>query len=565
MIYINFIAILRRRKRIIFFKKNLFRLACTGLLAMILIISQAQLLYAFEAHVINVTAEIVNDVPEINPPGGRFCSDDSVSAELTVTLAGAEIYYTIDGSDPICGDHGILYENPFAIYSGAIVKARSCHGGKQSIIMSWVFDFSKDYCHYEDFLKINKVYYDVDGEHGEEYYNEWVEIYNPADIPIDISGWIIGDNGSEDIIPASGHIPAHGFAVITGSSTTWGYWDIPAEVIKIVLPDGKIGNGLANNGDRVILKKPDGTEVDAMSYGSDIYGFNPACPDVAEGHMLGRQPNGYDTNQASDWKDFALPDVTVIIPNGGETWWVGGTYTIEWTAANHNGDDSDLTVDIYYSADSGATWANIVKGTENDGKYSWKTPLFLDGYYVPSSRARVKVAATDHTKNFMLTSWDMSDADFCPPIDYDLITPEELKWLEENGLLDNSAGQNDSGGNGGGASQNNGLELGTEPAGDNTASSTDNQLNSDSNAGEQSDEPANSADEPAKENDLTGDTDEDSGEPDNPDGGASAVDGADGAAADNSAANSEDWETGSQELPPDTVINIIYNNESISE
>lgn len=522
------------------FKKSLFKLACAGLLAVILVISQAQLLGAFEAHIINVTAEITNDVPAINPPGGQFCDDDSVLAELTVALAGAEIYYTIDGSEPLCGSHGALYENPFAIYAGAIVKARSCHGDKQSVIMSWVFDFSEEYCHYEDFLKINKVYYDVDAGHGEEYYNEWVEIYNPTDTPINISGWIIGDNGSEDIIPDSGSVPAHGFAVITGSGATWGYWNIPAEVIKIALPDGKLGNGLANDGDRVIIKKPGGEEVDAMSYGGDTYAFNPACPDIAEGHILGRQPNGYDTNQASDWKDFALPSVTVIIPNGGELWWIGGTYAIEWTAVNHNGGGNDLTVDIYYSADSGATWANIVKGTENDGEYEWKIPLFLGDYYVLSQQARIKITATDYTKNFMLAGWDISDADFCPPIDYDLITPEELKWLEENGLLGDST-INDSA---------------ASSTDDIVASSTDN-LNAvnetaDSAGGnEQSEELNNSADEPAKENDLTtGDIDENSDEPDSPGGG-----GADG---DNSTDSGEDWETGSQEFPPDTAITLVY-------
>ena len=29
--------------------------------------------------------------------------------------------------------------------------------------------------------------------------------------------------------------------------------------------------------------------------------------DVPEGHMLGRKPNGYDTNQANDFVDLAVP------------------------------------------------------------------------------------------------------------------------------------------------------------------------------------------------------------------------------------------------------------------
>jgi len=241
-------------------------------------------------------------------------------------------------------------------------------------------------------IKINKVYYDVDGEHGSEYNNEWIEIYNPLDNPVDISGWIIEDNNSTDIIPSSSPIPAKGFAIISGSSSTWGYWDIPAGVVKIVLADGKIGgDGLDNDSDRVILKMPNGSgiEDDAMSYGEDTYAFDPPCSDVAEGHILGRVPTGVDTNQASDWQDLGLPSVTVTNPNGGEVWWIGRTYTLGWTATNPNGDDNLLTIDIWYSADSGATWANIVTGEYNDGAYNWRVPLFLNGYYVVSSYARI--------------------------------------------------------------------------------------------------------------------------------------------------------------------------------
>ena len=39
--------------------------------------------------------------------------------------------------------------------------------------------------------------------------------------------------------------------------------------ISVALGSGSIGNGLANGGDRVILKNPGGADVDAMSYGTD--------------------------------------------------------------------------------------------------------------------------------------------------------------------------------------------------------------------------------------------------------------------------------------------------------
>jgi len=279
-------------------------------------------------------------------------------------------------------------------------------------------------------IKINKVYYDVDAEHGSEPGNEWIEIYNPLDNPVDISGWTIADSTSTDTIPTSAPIPAHGFAIITGSDTTWDYWEIPNDIIKIVLTDGEIGNGLDNDSDRVMLKLPSGTIDDAMSYGTDTSAFDPPCPDVAEGHILARVPTGVDTDTASDWHDLGLPQVTVIWPDGGEVLYVGQTDTLQWTATNPNGTDTALTIDIWYSRDSGSTWANIVKGTENDGAYDWRIPLFIGSYYVPSHHARIKVVAYG-PENFMMQAWDMSNADFCPPIDYSLLTEEEKAQVEQ--------------------------------------------------------------------------------------------------------------------------------------
>jgi hypothetical protein len=161
--------------------------------------------------------------------------------------------------------------------------------------------------------------------------------------------------------------------------------------------------------------------------------------DAPEGHMLGRVPNGLDTDQASDFKDLGLPQVTIVSPNGGEVWWVGRTSTVEWIATNPNGTDDQLKVDLWYSKDSGATWGNIVRGTDNDGSYSFRVPLcFDDGnggcYYAPSHTARVK-AVVWGPENFMVQNQDMSDADFCPPIDYSLLLPEEIELLKTLGMM----------------------------------------------------------------------------------------------------------------------------------
>jgi len=297
-----------------------------------------------------------------------------------------------------------------------------------------------------DYLVINKVYYDVDDDHGRESKNEWLELYNPTGQDINIKDWQICNreecktiHPNVSVPPSDIFIPASGFALLSHDHSTWTlYWEVPDSVITINLGTAPDEGWLDNDADMLILKDSEDNIIDQMNWGipdeswinynPDVW--NPGIPDVPEGNMLGRDPNGFDTNKTSDWKEFGIPVVTVIIPNGGELWWVGRTYTLEWIATNPVGDANNLSIDIYYSADSGKTWANIIIGTENDGAYDWRVPLFLNGYYVPSDNARIKVVA-NNSKNFIITAWDMSDEDFCPPIDYDLLTPEELEMLKE--------------------------------------------------------------------------------------------------------------------------------------
>ncbi len=112
-----------------------------------LISMQALLINGFEAHVINVTAKIVNDVPDIEPDGGEFCNIEGATITLSTTLMGTStIIYTLDGSDPVCPATGNIYTAPFTIYSSATVKARTCHNNKQSAIASQYFAVSMEYC-----------------------------------------------------------------------------------------------------------------------------------------------------------------------------------------------------------------------------------------------------------------------------------------------------------------------------------------------------------------------------------------------------------------------------------
>ncbi len=295
---------------------------------------------------------------------------------------------------------------------------------------------------------INKVYYDVAADKGNEgdtsNPDEWIELYNPTDEDINVKNWTIIDNHATSTINANITIPALSFAVVSKNASTWapgtGYWNLPDGVIKIILGE-KIGDGLANTADMLILKDKNGNIVDQMNWGTPSSGWtnynsnlwDPGLVPTGDGGMAARVPTGLDTDTVSDWQDLALPSLTLDYPVGGETWYVGHDYNIQWTATNPNGDQDNnkLSIDIYYSKNSGNTWAAIATSTQNDGSYNWHVPLFIEPghYYVPSSHARIKVKATG-PENFMVQAWASSN-DFCPPIDYDALSPEDQQLVDQ--------------------------------------------------------------------------------------------------------------------------------------
>lgn len=246
-------------------------------------------------------------------------------------------------------------------------------------------------------VRINKVFYDVVASRGAEGENEWIEIYNQTDTELDLSGWEICDNNQCDTLPSADPIVANGYAVITPASSTWSYWSVPSTISKIVL-DSEIGDGLEDDADMLILKRPDGVVIDQMNWGEpngswsnyndQVWAVGVAIAD--EGDALTRIPSGHDTNAPEDWTALKPPVLNLVYPNQGGTltWYWTYSYNITWTAVNSNGDDDDLKVDLYYIKDvdqngvisSADTIHLIVEDTPNDGTYRWTVPNGFLGY-----------------------------------------------------------------------------------------------------------------------------------------------------------------------------------------
>jgi len=161
---------------------------------------------------------------------------------------------------------------------------------------------------------INEVYYDVAADKGADddgvvQSDEWVELYNPGDTSVDVRYWVLQDaSGSHQLFNTYTPIPAHGFALISQRPSTWTlYWPGIPQGVLIIENYTKIGNGLANDGDRLILKDDHQNIVDQISYGNDTTIFNPSIPTVAKGHSIERQPAGKYTGTAADFIDQVNP------------------------------------------------------------------------------------------------------------------------------------------------------------------------------------------------------------------------------------------------------------------
>jgi hypothetical protein len=131
---------------------------------------------------------------------------------------------------------------------------------------------------------------------------EWVELYNPTQLPVDVSGWVISDNSGTDTIPSVSPIPGLGYGIVVGKNTVV---TVPSLAIRIQLTTTTIGGGLNDSGgDKVVLSNPSVTPIDQMSYGNitpTVFASPPSIP--ATGKTLSRIPNGVDTDSGIDWKN----------------------------------------------------------------------------------------------------------------------------------------------------------------------------------------------------------------------------------------------------------------------
>jgi Lamin Tail Domain len=157
---------------------------------------------------------------------------------------------------------------------------------------------------------VSEVVYDLDGTHGSEGDNEWIEIYNGTNASVDLGGWKLRDGVATDTIATTSPlvVPAGGYAIVVSTSSTAGFWSFaPAALVINLNSANGIGNGLADGGDVLRLLNPSNVEQDAVSWEGNTVAFTPSGITAPAGSSIARVPVTNDTDTVADWTVLATP------------------------------------------------------------------------------------------------------------------------------------------------------------------------------------------------------------------------------------------------------------------
>lgn len=166
-------------------------------------------------------------------------------------------------------------------------------------------------------LLITEAFYSTPGS---EETQEWIELANLTEAPIDLAEYKVGDaetSGDREGMfrfPTEGAIIAPGQVIVVARSAagfTQLYGFAPDYEIadsSPATPDmrpyllwGSGDMALSNSGDEVVLLNPESQIIDAMNYGDSVKFFKPSVALAGQRQSLARYPAMCDSDSAVDW------------------------------------------------------------------------------------------------------------------------------------------------------------------------------------------------------------------------------------------------------------------------
>ena len=231
---------------------------------------------------------------------------------------------------------------------------------------------------------INEIMYDPDSPEP-----EWIELYNPHTVPVDISGWRVQDRTtSKPMIPTGIILPNH-YLVLTKDSAAFRAARNPdALVVQVSLA------ALNNGGDDIVLRDTGDTTIDSVAYASSWGGKDGISLERIEATSPSNKGDSWSSSMDSSGAtpgrrnsvapveyDLALHSVvfnadtreaTIVVVNSGSETSVAGTLLLYHDANN----DTVGTID---EAQSGRQLPPLESGDSLEIVLLWKRTLTVNG------------------------------------------------------------------------------------------------------------------------------------------------------------------------------------------
>ncbi|MDA0812301.1 MAG: CotH kinase family protein [Verrucomicrobia bacterium] len=185
--------------------------------------------------------------PAILPKGGFVPAGTAI--EIANQGYDAELYYTLDGSDPANADgtrssSAIRYTGPLTISGPTQIKVRGFYEGEASALTQASFEVGTD----PRALKISEIHFAPPGA-GQQVRREYVELLNTGDSPLALGGVTLED-AVDFTFPEPFVLSGKGRVVLVRDRAAFAAaW--PRTVIA-----GEYAGALANEGETLVLRHP---------------------------------------------------------------------------------------------------------------------------------------------------------------------------------------------------------------------------------------------------------------------------------------------------------------------